>query len=279
MGNSAPAFQNKVTARAAQITALVALATLALMAAGSALARPEPTVRSPQIDNPVRLLMVGNSYLYYGDSLHNHLSGIVSAADPATGRQLQYKSATIGGASLDHHNFDWLTKPGQIGVKEAFQLVVLQGNSAAALSESRQAVFRKAATDANKLITERGGKTALYMPHAYVAPHKQARPENIRLNEAFYVAMGNELNALVIPVGLAFEEAYRRFPDMKLHKAHDGSHPSLLGTYLAAATCYATLYGKSPVGNSFNAFGQIDPETLKKVQQVAEDTVKTFFGR
>ena len=279
MLTSYPVCHTMQTSRSARTVIVVTLASLALMTAGTALARPEPAVKAPQVDNPVRLLMVGNSYLYYGDSLHTHLNGIVSAADPAPGKQLQYKSATIGGASLDHHNFDWLTKPGQIGVKEPFQLVVLQGNSAAALSESRQAVFRKAATEANKLITERGGKTALYMPHAYVAPHKQAKPENIRLNEAFYVAVGNELNALVIPVGLAFEEAYRRFPDMKLHKAHDGSHPSLLGTYLAAATCYATLYGKSPVGNSFNAFGQIDAESLKKVQQVAEDTVKTFFGR
>ena len=164
MGNFALAFTNAATARAAQISKQVVLTALALMTAGAALARPEPAVKAPQVDNPVRLLMVGNSYLYYGDSLHNHLNGIVSAADPATGKQLQYKSATIGGASLDHHNFDWLTKPGQIGVKEPFQLVVLQGNSAAALSESRQAVFRKAATEANKLITERGGNPAFILP-------------------------------------------------------------------------------------------------------------------
>ena len=95
MGNFALAFTNAATARAAQMTKRVVLTALALMTAGAALARPEPAVKAPQVDNPVRLLMVGNSYLYYGDSLHNHLNGIVSAADPATGKQLQYKSATI----------------------------------------------------------------------------------------------------------------------------------------------------------------------------------------
>ena len=55
------------------------------------------------------MLLVGNSYIYYGDSLHNHLRRMVAAADAELGKKLQYKSATIGGAWLDHHNIDWLT--------------------------------------------------------------------------------------------------------------------------------------------------------------------------
>jgi len=239
----------------------------------------EPKVNAPQVENPTRVLLIGNSYLYYNDSLHNHLRRMVAAADPETGKRLEYKSATIGGASLDHHNVDWLTEPGRIGVKEPFEVVVLQGHSGAALSERRQAVFRKAATEASRLIKARGGKVALYMPPAYVPPHKETHPDNIRRNEEFYVAVGNELDALVIPVGLAFEEAYRRHPELKLHKAYDGSHPSLAGTYLAAATCYAALYGKSPVGNRYDAFGEIDAETRLKLQRVAEDTVRKFFRR
>jgi hypothetical protein len=120
---------------------------------------------------------------------------------------------------------------------------------------------------------------ALYMPHAYVPPHKEADPQNNRRNEEFYVAVGNALSALVIPVGLAFEEAYRRHPELKLHKAYDGSHPSLAGSYLAAATCYAALYGKSPVGNGYDAYGEVDADTRLKLQRVAHDTVQKFFRR
>jgi len=238
-----------------------------------------PNIKQPQVDAPQRVLLIGNSYLYNGDSLHNHLRRIAAAAEPSWSKTLEYKSATIGGASLRDHNIDWLTKPGQIGIKEPFQLVVLQGHSAAALSEKRQETFRQAAIEANKLITSRGGKTAIYMTHAYVPPHKDANPNSIRQIEAFYIKMGNELNALVIPVGLAFEEAYRRHPELKLHKAYDGSHPSLIGTYLAAATTFGAIYGRPTVGNSFDAFGEIDSATLKKLQQVADDTVKKFFGR
>jgi len=242
-------------------------------------AGPTPVIKAPQVDTPTRILFVGNSYLYYGDSLHNHVRRMAIAADPSLAKKMAYKSATIGGAALAHHNVDHLTQPGRIGVKEPFQLVILQGGSFAPLSEQRRAQFRAKVIEFNKVITERGGKTALYLAHAYVKPHKRAKPENIQLTEDLYVSVGNEVGALVIPVGLAFEEAYRRRPDMRLHKEYDGSHPDLIGTYLAACTVYASVYGKSPVGNSYDYFGKIDKETATFLQQVAEDTVKQFYGR
>ncbi len=248
---------------------------LATLAAGA----PAPLVKAPQVDTPTRVLFVGNSYLYYGDSLHNHVRRMAMAADPDLTKKLRYKSATIGGASLAHHNIDYLTEPGRIGVKKPFQLVILQGGSAEPLTEKRRAAFRATVIEFNRVITARGGKTALYMTHAYVKPHKRAKPENIQLTEALYVSVGNEVGALVIPVGLAFEEAYRRRPGIKLHKEYDGSHPELIGTYLAACTVYASIYGKSPVGNSYDYFGKIDRETASFLQQVAADTVNEFYGR
>jgi hypothetical protein len=240
---------------------------------------PVPTVTQQQATNPSRVLFVGNSYFYYNDSLHNTLRKMLAAHDAAYEKSLQYKSSTIGGSSLHHHNIDWLTTPGRIGVELAFQLVVIAGNSADALSAKGQAEFRSAATEAAKTIRSRGGQVAIYMVHAYVKPHRQARPDNIRKIEQFYIEMANELNALVIPVGLAFEEAYKRFPDMILHQHYDGSHPSPAGTYLAAATAMATLYGISPVGNSFDAYGKVDAATRAKLQQVAQDVVMRVFGR
>ena len=247
--------------------------------ANFAAAAPALLVKAPQVDAPTRVLFVGNSFLYYGDSLHNHVRRMVMAADPGLGKKLRYKSATIGGASLAHHNIDYLTEPGRIGVKKPFQLVILQGASFEPLSEKRRAAFRETVIEFNQVITARGGKTALYMTHASVKPDRRAKPENIRLTEALYVAVGNEIGALVIPVGLAFEEAYRRRPGIKLHQEYDGLHPTLIGTYLAACTVYASIYGKSPVGNSYDYFGKIDKETASFLQQVAADTVNEFYGR
>jgi len=259
---------------------LTAITILLLASAISALAASTaPTIKAPQVDNPMRVLLVGNSYLYYGDSLHNHLRRMVMAADPSTQKKLKYKSATIGGARLEHHNIDWLTTPGKIGVKEPFELVILQGGSVAPLSEERRNAFKETVAKHAELIRSRGGQVALYMTHAYVAPHKKAAPENMALTESLYLEAGNAIDALVIPVGLAFEEAYRRQPDLALHKSYDGSHPDLYGTYLAAATCYAAIYGQSPIGNSYDYFGKIEPAMARFLQQVAWDTTQAFFGR
>ena len=164
-------------------------------------------------------------------------------------------------------------------MKEPFQLVILQGGSGEPLSGLRRVRFKETVVEFDKVIKSRGGVTALYMPQTYVKPHKETRPENLTLTADAYVAAANEVGALVIPVGLAFEEAYKRRPDIKLHKDFDGSHPDLIGTYLAACTVYAAVYGKSPVGNRYDYYGRIDKDTAAFLQQVAADTVKRFFAR
>ena len=227
---------------------------------------------------PRRVLFVGNSYLYYGDGMHNHVRRLANAADsklqilPAT-----YKSATISGSALRDHNICAYLEPGKLRVTEPFEIVVLQGGSAEATSTQGRADFEAVVIDFNKEIRRTGARTALYMTHAYVAPHEQVDPVMMRDLEALYVSTANKVGALVIPVGLAFEEAYRRSPGLRLHKAHDGSHPDLIGTYLAACVTYACLYGRSPVGNSYDYFGAIDKGAACFMQEVAEQTVTVFY--
>ena len=271
----------KAIKRCATLMRLQWLLVALSLASAAIAATPEPLIKAPQVDSPTRVLFVGNSYLYYGDSVQNHVRRMVWAGDPSMEKKLltsTFKSATIGGSELSHHNIDHLTKPGNIGVKEPFQLVILQGGAGEPLSAARRARFREKAIEFSKMISARGGKTALYMTHAYVSPHENAKPENIGLTEDLYVSVGNEIGALVIPVGLAFEEAYRRKPGIKLHN-EDGTHPALIGTYLAACTVYASVYGKSPVGNKYDYSGKVDKESAAFLQQVAADTVKKFYGR
>jgi hypothetical protein len=257
---------------------LLSLACIVLGIFGqTALAQPIK-VKPAEKSNPERVLFVGNSYYYYNNSLHNHVSNLVKAADPALGAKLQFKSATIGGSALHQHNIAHLTEPGRIGVSQPFQWVVMQGGSGEPLSVARREVFRKTAASHAELVKARGGQVALYMTHVYVKPHKQQKATNIQATESLYVEVGNEIGALVIPVGLAFEEAYRRDPDLKLHHP-DGTHPSLLGTYLAACTTYAVLYAQTPVGNVYRAEGAIDEALATRLQQVAQDVVTQFFQR
>jgi hypothetical protein len=256
-----------------------ALAVVLAAWAGHAAAQAAPAVKQRQVEVPKKILFVGNSYLYYNDSLHNHVRRMVDAGGIATEKELQYKIVTIGGAPLAHHDVGAYLAPGKLGMKQPYEVVILQGNSGAALTETSSKSFREKVIEFKGDIAKTGAKTALYMTHAYVAPNKDASPDMMRKIEDMYVSVGNEVGALVIPVGLAFEESYRRKPDLQLHKTYDGSHPDLIGTYLAACVVYASLYGKSPVGNSYDYFGKVDKETAAFLQRVAEETVRMFYGR
>jgi hypothetical protein len=265
-----------------QSRAFVAKATwllASLVVTASALASEADAPQHAIAEPPKRVLFVGNSYLYYNDSLHNHVRRMVAAADPALGKSLAYKSVTIGGSPLAHHDIRHLLTPGQLGSKQPFDVVILQENSTSALSDRGRAAFRETAIAFDIEIRKRGARTALYMTHAHVQPSRFASADMIRKIEEMYVSVGTELGALVIPVGLAFERAYRAKPDIRLHQDYDGSHPSLAGTYLAACVVYATLYGKSPVGNSFDYYGRIDPATTAFLQKVAAETVEAFNVR
>ena len=254
-------------------------ALLAFTLVAQAAAAAAPTVNQPQVDTPKRILFVGNSYLYYNDSMHNHVRRLAIAADPALEKALQYKSATIGGAPLAHHDVKGLLAPGRLGMKQPYDVVILQGNSGDSLAEARSAAYREKVREFSAEIAKTGAKTALYMTHAYAAPNKDASPDMIRKVEDMTVAAGNEVGALVIPVGLAFEEAYRQRPGIVLHKTYDGSHPDLIGTYLAACVVYASLYGKSPVGNSYDYYGKVDRDTAAFLQRMAWETVTKFYAR
>jgi hypothetical protein len=87
---------------------------------------------------------------------------------------------------------------------------------------------------------------------------------------------GNANQALVIPAGLAFARSIAVRPELNLYVA-DKRHPSPAGTYLAAATTYAALFKKSPVGLKYNA--GLAPEVAAHLQQVAWDTVQQYLAR
>lgn len=266
-------MQPRLIAAAKSLLFLFAILFLTLAQAAA------PAIKAPGVDTPQRVLFVGNSYFYYSGSLHFYTRRIALAADPAWANPFEYKAATIAGSPLSHHSIGPLTEPGKLGIKEPWDVVILQEDSTAALSEDSRANFRRTAIEFDEVIRKRGARTVLYMTQAHVKPSRQASPDMMRKIENMYVSVANEIGALVIPAGLAFEEAYRRRPAIKLHQDYDGSHPTELGVYLAACTVFASLYGKSPVGNTYDYYGRISKEDAAFLQQVAEDTVKKFSGR
>ncbi|PZX19844.1 hypothetical protein LX81_00307 [Palleronia aestuarii] len=258
-------------------TTFMLAAMMALATPGLAQDAPAPDKTTLSEETPERILFVGNSYLYYGDSVHNHVVRLAREAYPDG--DFSYKSATISGAYLDQHDLSVLLEPGHLGIDEPFDVVILQGHSTAATTEEKRERFATAVEEDAGQIEEHGAEVALYMTPAYTEANDSYDPEMFSMIDRTYTETGNEVGALVIPVGLAFELAYEARPEIELHKSFDGSHPTLLGTYLASATVYAALYDKSVVGNAYDYYGAIPSEDVAFLQEIAEEAVSTYTGR
>ena len=239
----------------------------------------EANVLSLKNSSPERILFVGNSYLYYNDSLHNHLRRMAEEQNPERKEFFGYKSATIGGSRLAHHNLDHLLDSKNIGINKPFQLVILQGGSAEVLDKAARKSFNLNAKKMIAKIKDSGGEALLYMTHPYVPPHKLYDPKMIEKIRYTYIKAANDYDALVAPIGIAYINAYKARPDIQLHKSYEGSHPDILGTYLSACVLYATIFKRPSTEFQYNYFGEISNEDQKFLQDIADRTVKEFFAR
>jgi phospholipase/lecithinase/hemolysin len=244
------------------IRALLALALA--FAATAPLAAPRVT----HVDPPHHVLFIGNSFSYYNDSLHGHLRHLVLAAEPEHAKEYVFRSSTISGAYLMEHAGDL---PYELQSRH-WDVVVLQGQSREPMAKdaAKAERFRQAARGFDGLIRASGAKTVFFMTWAY-----QGKPAMTEPLAKGYEAVANELDDLVVPVGLAFQRSLEERPALVLH-FKDHMHPSLAGTYLAACTFYAALYGKSPEGNPYTA--DLDPDTARFLQAVAWRTVRGYYG-
>ena len=228
--------------------------------------------------NPERILYIGNSYLYYNDSLHNHVRRMLEEFYANEIDTSNYKLVTISGARSWHHNIDYPIEHKNLGAEKPFQLVIFQGGSGEVDTASERKIFADTSKDVINTIHKSGAEAALYMIHAYVEPHKNTNPKMIEDIKKLYIEVGNKNNALVIPIGIAFENAYSAMPNIELHKPFDGSHPSLLGTYLAACVVFGSITQRSPLGLNYNYFNTINDSDREFLQKIAHETVENFYN-
>ena len=116
------------------------------------------------------------------------------------------------------------------------------------------------------------------MIHAYVEPHEDTNPQMISNIKQMYIDAGNKNNALVIPVGIAFEKAYKAQKNIQLHKHYDGTHPNILGTYLASCVVFASITHLSPLNIQYSYYDKISKEDKEFLQNVAKETVEDFYN-
>ncbi len=270
---------------ASTFTRRTAAATLlaALLFGGTALHAQTKPKRVDLGEAPSSIMWVGNSFFYYNNSLHNHFGKLVASG--SGNRPVRSTSVTISGSGLDWHDMDSLLRPDGVGrysfvgdneirfnkPGRQFDTVVMMDCSQCPVHPQLQQGFHDAVKHASQSLAKAGIRPVLFMSWAY-----KDKPEMTAQLAEQYTLAANANDALVIPAGLAFARAISKRPEIELYQA-DKRHPSVAGTYLAACTAYAALFGKTPVGLGYTAGLSADVASL--LQTSAWEAVQEYTKR
>jgi len=201
----------------------------------------------------LKMLFIGNSF-----TQRNNLPGLFSELAAARDWHVKYDTIVAGGASLRAH---WNSgRAAQAIADGGYDYVVLQEQSTLPVKNARR--MTENVRLFNAAIKRAGAKTVLYMTWA-----RQHAPETQAAIAAAYNNIGNELGAIVVPVGLAWQIFLAKHSQPALHD-RDQSHPTLAGSYLAACVFLAVLFNANPVGIEPGPAG-IDPQDLTALWRAA----------
>lgn len=114
----------------------------------------------------------------------------------------------------------------------------------------------------DEVIKRAGSKTVLYMTWA-----RSYAPETQQAITDAYNAIGAELGAIVVPVGLAWQRFLAGHDKPVLYDP-DQSHPTLAGSYLAACVFLVALFKQNPIGIEPPPAG-LDPKDATLLQTAA----------
>jgi hypothetical protein len=269
-------------------TFMVCISLCSLLFLGSAQAEKPNLIQAAvkPIGDVKKALFLGNSFSFYNNGVHNQLGSLVRASGDWQAGKNRLRLSTLSGGHIYEHLDDLdflLEKP-----KGTWQAVVLQGHSNEPISEKKQARFKKSVEQAVKRIKAKKLQPILLMTWGY----KGQSDMSIQLANA-YTSLANELDILVVPVGVAFWVAEQKLPNIDLFvpdvlraiKNQDGEasirykkdlkHPSDAGTYLMACVLYASFYQKSPEGNIFTS--GLDPTVALQLQKLSWLVTQGFY--
>lgn len=260
------------------------LLALGFVLLGNAGAQVLPSVKGLDGVPPASVIYIGNSFFYYNNGMHSMVGNMSS--EGVKGHKFRSSLVTIGGSGLDWHDVESYFRPNGIGKYsfvgnnevvfnppggKLFEVAVMMDCSQCPVHPTLKTIFTEYAKKHSDTVRKHGAVPVFFMSWAY-----QDAPEMTQTLADAYTTAGNANKALVIPAGLAFARSIAQRPDVNLYVA-DKRHPSPEGSYLAAATTYAALFNKSPVGLKFSA--GLKPDVAAHLQQVAWDTVQQYLGR
>lgn len=255
-------------------------AAAAALVLGGCASAPSATEAAPATP-PKSALWVGNSFFYYNNSMHGHVGQLLAAANPGA-KGYRATSVTISGSGINWHDMASHFKPGGVAsysfdannnvvfntFDKPFDVAIMMDCSQCPIHPQLSKFFTEYTAKNSAIVRQHGAEPVFFMSWAYAD-----KPEMTEQLAAAYVKAGADNRAKVVPAGLAFAASIGKRPDVNLYVA-DKRHPSLAGTYLAACTVMASVYGQSPVGNKYTA--GLPADVAAHLQAVAWETVQGF---
>ena len=185
----------------------------------------------------IRVLFIGNSYTYVNDLPWLTQQLVESAKETRT---LETEMVVVGGATLKSH---WKRgKALRLLKAKRWDYVVLQEQSTLPITNPKE--MYKYASLFDSEIKRVNSQTVFYLTWA-----KQNQPETQQILTDSYMNIARELKAKVAAVGIAWQKVQEANPKLNLYNS-DESHPSPIGTYVAACVFYTIFFQDSPVGLS-----------------------------
>jgi hypothetical protein len=215
-----------------------------------------------------RVLFLGNSYTFAND-LPANFRQLARSGDRGIETDLQ----ATGGWTLQQHAQASSTAS-LIGGSKWTYVVLQEQSQVPAGVRDREAIMYPAVRILVKEIRDAGAQAVLFGTWA----RRDGWPEQGldgygHMQDAIdqgYAGISGELSVSVAPVGKAWFQLFSQGDADKLWQS-DGSHPTAMGTYLAACVFYAILFGQTPIGLSFH--GDLSASEASAAQKAAANAV------
>lgn len=213
-----------------------------------------------------KILFIGNSYTFFND-----MPKLFEALANENGHACEVLSVTKGGRFL-WQNID-LDDDFSNEVKAAFKgeydVTFLQDQSLVAVDKPHE-FFRGIKEHCDRLKSKR---ILLYATWGRKEGSDKLEEHNLSSMEMYekldteYNKVAAQLNVEVSNVGRAFKYVYTNHPETDVYKP-DLSHPSYLGSCLAAMVHYKTLFGEMPkMISSLNLDDSVAETFIKAVEK------------
>ena len=223
---------------------------------------------------PSKVLFIGNSYTYV-----NNLPELVSTMMSSMGEGIEYEMSAPGGCTFQQHctvsssyiqqgNWDYVVLQEQSQLPSFPEEQFMQ--DCYPYAASLCSMTQEYNTDARVVFYMTWGRKNGDQQNCPYYPPLCTYQGMDSLLHLRYIRMAEDNHAWVSPVGAAWHYIRDHYPTAELYQS-DESHPSYLGSYVAACCFYTVFTGLNPCQIIWN--GLLDDATASMAKNVAKTVV------